>query len=279
MLDRVDRILVAVRNPDAAAATFGDLLGAETREKVESAHLAARGLVLGLGESEVELLAPDGPGPVRDFLETRGEGLFAAGFASARFPALRDALAGKGVALTEEKGRLHVPPEATGGLRAVIAPSVDRPRPGPVSHLYEVTKMTGDWRAEADRLAALFALDADRFAPITSEAFGYTGSLLLFDPPARLDRIELSQVTDPASAMGRFVAKRGETLYMCFAETDDPGAIVARLEKAGARWTDAPGDHGHEHFFIHPASLHGVLMGVSRTNVAWLWSGRPDLAK
>ncbi|MDP3939573.1 MAG: hypothetical protein Q8R92_15750 [Deltaproteobacteria bacterium] len=161
----------------------------------------------------------------------------------------------------------------------MISPLAERSGPGPLSHIYEVTKMTGDWRAEAAHLANVFDLKPDRFCPIESEAFGYTGSLLLFDPPARLDRIELSQVIDPASAMGRFVAKRGETLYMCFAETDDPKAIVSRLEKAGARWADAPGDHGHEHFFIHPASLHGVLMGVSRTNVAWLWSGRPGLAR
>jgi hypothetical protein len=30
--------------------------------------------------------------------------------------------------------------------------------------------------------------------------------------------------------------------------------------------------------FIHPTALHGVLMGISRTNWAWTWSGHPELA-
>lgn len=279
MLDRVDRILVGVNNAERAARTFETLLGAEVRGESASALLGAHRLTLALGESEIELLEPAGEGPVRAFTEARGEGLFAVGFATDRLEALEKRLASKGVKWTGEMGALHLAPEATQGLRVVIAPLEKREGPGPVSHIYEVTKMTADWKAEADFLADLFGLDSGRFCPIRSEAFGYTGSLLLFNPSERLDRIELSQVIDPASAMGRFVGRRGETLYMCFIETDRPAEIVERLERAEARWTTTPGDHGNEHFFIHPSSLHGVLMGVSRTNIAWLWSGRPDLAR
>ena len=35
--------------------------------------------------------------------------------------------------------------------------------------------------------------------------------------------------------MGRFKAKRGESLYMCYVETPDVKAIAERLE---ARWAD-----------------------------------------
>lgn len=273
MLDRVDRIVVAVRDAATAARTFERILGAELRGEASSARLGGRGFTLGIGESEIDLLAPAGEGPVAAFVAARGEGLLAAGFATERFETLRGRLASRNAPFAEEHGRLHLAPEATAGMPVVVAPLEERIGPGPVSRLYEVTKMTADWRAEAERLTDLFGLDPGRFHPITSEAFGYSGMLLMFNPPARLDRIELSQVTDPASAMGRFVARRGETLYMCFVESDDPEAIVSRLEHAGARWTDAPGDDGHEHFFIHPATLHGVLMGVSRTGVAWRWSG------
>ena len=278
MIDRVDRILVAVKDVERAAGTFETLLGAEVRYESASAYLGARRLTLALGESEVELLEPAGDGPVGAFMEERGEGLFAVGFATDCLEAIEKRLASKGVKWIGEEGALHLAPEVTRGMRAVIRPLERREGPDPVSHIYEVTKMTADWRAEADFLTDLFGLDPDRFSPITSEAFGYTGSLLLFNPPQRLDRVELSQVTDAASAMGRFVGRRGETLYMCFIETDRPAEIVERLEKAEARWAATPGDHDNEHFFIHPSSLHGVLMGVSRTNIAWLWSGRPDLA-
>jgi catechol 2,3-dioxygenase-like lactoylglutathione lyase family enzyme len=278
MLTGVDRILVAVRDAAKAAETFGALLGAEVRRESESRTLGARRWTLAFGESEVELLEPAGTGPVSTFTERWGDGLFAAGFATAEGTALAGRLASRGVRFTEEGGQLHLPPEALDGMRIVISPEERRSGPGPVGHLYEVTKMTAHWRTSADGIADLFDLDPARFSPITSEAFGYTGSLLLFDPPARLDRIELAQVTDPASAMGRFVARRGTSLYMCFVETDAPDAIVERLEQRGARWTDAPGDQNAEHLFIHPASLHGILMGVSRTNLAWMWSGRPDLS-
>jgi hypothetical protein len=65
---------------------------------------------------------------------------------------------------------------------------------------------------------------------------------------------------------------------MCFVETNSPEAIIERLKHENARWAATPGDENNEHFFIHPASLHGILMGVSRTNLAWIWSGRPELA-
>jgi len=28
----------------------------------------------------------------------------------------------------------------------------------------------------------------------------------------------------------------------------------------------------------HPSAIHGVLMGVSRTTLGWMWSGRPQAA-
>ena len=35
--------------------------------------------------------------------------------------------------------------------------------------------------------------------------------------------------------------------------------------------------HNPDNMFLHPSSLHGVLMGCSRTNAAWVWSGQPEL--
>ena len=31
--------------------------------------------------------------------------------------------------------------------------------------------------------------------------------------------------------------------------------------------------------WIHPGALHGLLLGVSRTTLAWEWSGRPELVR
>jgi hypothetical protein len=78
--------------------------------------------------------------------------------------------------------------------------------------------------------------------------------------------------------MGRFAAKRGQSIYMCYVETDDVAGVIERCEHRGARYARRPDEHNPEGLFIHPSALHGVLMGVSRTNLAWLWSGRPELS-
>jgi hypothetical protein len=78
--------------------------------------------------------------------------------------------------------------------------------------------------------------------------------------------------------MGRFHTKRGDSLYMCFVETSDVKAIAARLRERNLRFADLTDRDQPDSLFIHPSSLCGMLMGVSATNAAWFWSGRPDLA-
>src|SRR5581483_4767773 len=97
VLERVDRVQLAVRDRWQAAKTFGRLLGASIVRDEASAHLGARRAVLALGESEVELCEPSGPGPARAHLERWGEGLLTAGFAVADAADARARLARAGV--------------------------------------------------------------------------------------------------------------------------------------------------------------------------------------
>ncbi len=282
MLERADRMLLAVRDRDRATDTFVRLLGARPAREEQSAYLGARCSVVSLGESEVELCQPDGPGAARDFLERRGEGLLAAGYSTSRPDELAARLDARGVRFTREGDRLHVPAAATGGFPMAISRTAERPRVGSLGFFYEATHaLDTDWREAAARYADLFGLDAARFSPIASERFGYQGTLTLFDPPARLDRIELSQ-TDAGrpGAMRRFVEKRGGSgLYMCFAEAHDFDGLKQRLLQAGAQFAARGGDVAAERdgLWVHPKSLHGMLLGVSRASFAWTWSGRPGL--
>ncbi len=278
MLTRVDRVQLAVRDRSAAAETFRDVLGAEQVREDASDLLTARRTIVQAGVSEFELLEPAGDGPVQAHLERWGEGLFAAGFATRDLPALCERLSSHDVTWREEGGQVYVERDQTTGLRMVLSPQVEREPVGLITWLYEVTNIIDEHQAAADFYAGVFGLDASRFSPIRSKQYGYTGQLLLFDPPARLDRIELSQITDPKRAMGRFAAKRGQSLYMCYAETNDVRAVIERLEARSARWAGRSDDPNPAGLFIHPTALHGVLMGVSRTNLAWQWSGRPELA-
>lgn len=279
MLSYVDRMQLAVRDRETAARTFGELLGAERVRDDELKLYAAKRAVVQAGRSEFELLEPAGDGPVHDHLERWGEGIFGAGFSTPDLAGLTARLTEYSVAWREEGGQAFVEPDQTPGMRMVLSPEAERPAVGLISWLYEATNVIDDHEASAEFYAKSFGLDITHFSPIASDQYGYTGQLTLFDPPDRLDRIELSQITDPTKAMGRFHAKHGQSIYMCYVETADVSAIIERLERSQSRWAGRSDDPNPEGLFIHPTALHGMLMGVSRTNLAWNWSGRPELAK
>ncbi len=279
MLSHIDRMQLAVSDRAAAEETFRELLGAEKVREDSSGILAAKRTVVQAGISEFELLEPASPGPVQTHLDRWGEGLFAAGFSTTDLSDICSRLSSNDVAWREEGGQVFIEADQTAGMRVVLTSHSERTPVGLISFLYEVTHVIDDHEAAADFYVRAFGLDPSRFSPIASKQYGYTGQLTLFDPPARLDRIELSQITDPSQAMGRFATKRGQSIYMCYVETPDVGAIIERLKARGARWAGRSDDPNPEGLFIHPSSLHGVLMGVSRTNLAWSWSGRPELAR
>lgn len=201
-----------------------------------------------------------------------------AGFSTRDMGALRANLERHGCRFASEGGQLYLEPSETLGMRVVITVATSRPAVGLVSHLYEVTNtLVSDWRAAADRYTRIFGLDPSRFSPISSERFGYVGTLAMFDPKDRLDRIEISQVTDSRSAMGRWVARRGDSLYMCYVEADDVRPIVERLAARDARFTPRGPDAATERdgLWVHPSALCGLLLGISRTTLGWEWSGQP----
>ena len=209
-----------------------------------------------------------------------GGGLFGAGFSVDDPGAAAHHLAKNGVNFDQSAGQLFLHDGATFGMRTVISQHHERAPVGAIKWIYEVTNVVADWKAAADRYARIFNLDASKFSPIESKQFGYAGTLTLFDPPARLDRVEISQITDPNLAMGRFHQRRGDSLYMFFVETDDVGALENRLQARGSRFAAHGKDEaGLAELFIHPSAFLGVLIGVSRTEHAWTWSGDPDRAK
>jgi hypothetical protein len=295
MLERVDRMLLAVRSRAKARETFATMLGAQWLRDETSSHLNAAGSVLALGESELELWEASGPGVVQTHLDRAGEGLLFAGYATSQFDALAARLVAHGVTPKYDKQhdnqhegphdnqRMYLASDTTFGFPMVISamPASPRPRVGQVSFFYEATNaLNTDWQVVARRYSELFALDASRFAPIKSPRFGYEGSLTLFDPAQRLDRIELSQTfADKPGAMRKFVEKRGgDSFYMCFVEAHDFDGLRERLLAAGASLTARGGDPISERdtMWVHPKNLHGMLLGVSRTGFGWIWSGQPQ---
>jgi hypothetical protein len=273
VLTRIDRVVLAVPERDTVAKAWADLLGAELETEDKVASLAARRSRLRLGTGRVDLLEPDGTGLVATAVGRRGGHLFAAGAATSDTRDVLLALQSRGVEHHAEgdivDGDIWV--DTGHGLYLVIDLDRTLPAVGAIDELYEVTNLVDDAEAAALQFADLMGLHPSAFQPIKSEHYGYAGSLTLFHPN-RLHRIEVIHPDEPAKTMGRYYAKHGESLYMCFAETSQLAAVTGRLAERGAPHT-AVDDHTT---FIHPPALGGAMLGLSRRTYAWTWSGHPE---
>jgi len=81
--------------------------------------------------------------------------------------------------------------------------------------------------------------------------------------PTENSRIELMEPTAENSAVGRFLAKRGEGLHHVCLRVPDLPAVVAKLKQDGVRLVSdeiKTGAGGHRYIFVHPSSAGGVLL-------------------
>jgi hypothetical protein len=160
------------------------------------------------------------------------------------------------------------------GLDLVVSPHRSRDPVGLMANLYEATHLTDDPDGTCSRFTEVFGLAQEQFVPISSDAYGYAGFLTLFDPSA-LHRIETIYPADADKTMGRYFARFGPSMYMCYGETDDLPTLRERLTQlAPDDWTGSADDPNG--LFVHPRALGGVMLGVSRRSYAWTWSGSPD---
>jgi hypothetical protein len=276
MLHRVDRIQMTTHNARATAERWCEVVDGAVLATDQIEALNARRVTVQLGDSLIEILEPTDAGWVQEHLALGRGGPFSVGVTTDDLDALRDHLSSlgiQGLALDGQvffhESHLNVP-----GLNVLVSPHVDRPAIGLMKNLYEATHLTQDAPAAIAEIARLFGLDADAFVPIRSEQYGYEGALTLFDS-SELHRIETICPFDDAKTMGRFLQRFGPSLYMCYGETDDLGALRERLSSvAPDAWTGT--DDNDDGLFIHPKALGGVMLGVSRSSHAWSWSGYPE---
>jgi hypothetical protein len=277
MITRIDRMIVTAPRRKLAAEAWQRIAGAEVVRHDRVAYVAARRTVLRVGESEIELLEPDGIGIAAQHVSRSRTAIFAVGLAVADVGAAQARLDARGIHHVRDGAQLWMSGEWTGvpALRVVVTQDERRPGAGLLRHIYEATHLYQDHRRATRRIAETFELDRKHFAPIRSEQYGYEGTLALFHPD-RLDRIESITPFDREKTMGRFFGRQGPSLYMFYAEARDTKALRERLlEHAPKHWT-GPREGTPDNLFVHPQALHGVLLGVSRESVAWTWSGHPE---
>jgi methylmalonyl-CoA/ethylmalonyl-CoA epimerase len=125
VLGRIDHIGVAVEDLDEAVALYSERLGmpVQHRETVEEQGVEA--VLLGVGESHVELLRPLGDDTaVGRFLERNGPGLHHVAYGTDDIESALDAVRAAGLRLIDERPRTgirnsrvaFVHPRSTGGV-------------------------------------------------------------------------------------------------------------------------------------------------------------------
>ncbi|MFN8186494.1 MAG: methylmalonyl-CoA epimerase [Gaiellales bacterium] len=78
-------------------------------------------------------------------------------------------------------------------------------------------------------------------------------------------RVELLAPLGDDTPVGRFLARRGPGMHHIAVEVEDVQAAARELAAAGASVIDPeprPGLGGHRVSFVHPESVHGVLVEV-----------------
>ncbi|MCB2178806.1 methylmalonyl-CoA epimerase [bacterium] len=81
--------------------------------------------------------------------------------------------------------------------------------------------------------------------------------------PVGESEIELVQPTDPATGLGRYLAKNGGGLHHICLEVPDIAAAMERLEAHGVSLineTPRQREDGTRYAFVHPKSTRGVLL-------------------
>jgi methylmalonyl-CoA/ethylmalonyl-CoA epimerase len=122
---RIDHIGVAVEDLDEAIALYGERLGmpVQHRETVEDQGVEA--VLLGVGDSHVELLRPLGPDTaVGKFLARSGPGLHHVAYGTDDIESALESVRAAGIGLIDERPRIGIRgsrvaflhPKSTGGV-------------------------------------------------------------------------------------------------------------------------------------------------------------------
>jgi methylmalonyl-CoA/ethylmalonyl-CoA epimerase len=114
----------------------------------------------------------------------------------------------------------------------------------------ELSVVVRDLDAAVERYGKLFGLKVHKRGE--SKQFGFKNAIL----PTGIGHIELMQPTDPDKAVGRFLAKHGEGVYLVGFECQDVPGAVTKLRGDGVK-VDSPRE---DLAWVHPRETHGLFV-------------------
>lgn len=118
----------------------------------------------------------------------------------------------------------------------------------------ELSIVVRDLDAAIDTYTKRFGLHVHKRGE--SKEFGFVNAIL----PTGIGHIELLQPMTPDSAVGKFLAKHGEGVYLVGFEVKDIPGAVKHLRAEGARVDQRRDDIA----WVHPRDCHGLFVELRK---------------
>jgi len=245
VIDRIHHVGIVVHSADDALGFFRDTLGLAVTEDRVVEEQGVRGVLLAVGENEIELLEPtrDDTGVAR-FLQSRGQTLHHICFNTDDVVAELARLKGLGVDLIDETprdglaGRIaFIHPKAMHGVLVELATP---PAGGHVSHGKGFDHLAV---TVADYPTARATWKQNIGLEVVNEIRNEERGMLIAQLPSGQCVVELISATSPDSPIAARIAEQGERASSMVAiEVADIDAEVAKYRAKGLELPDpAPG--------------------------------------
>ncbi len=116
MFTRVNHVVIAVTDLDAAVALYGKSFGLKSSPPDEVQDLQAKRVRFDAGNAFVDLVQPiSDASPLTQFIKDRGEGIYLIAVKVDDFDATLSALRQKGAQIITERGKTFISPSTTHG--------------------------------------------------------------------------------------------------------------------------------------------------------------------
>ncbi len=240
MIDRIHHVGVVVRSADNALGFYRDIMGLPVTADQVVEEQGVRGVLLQVGENEIELLQPtrDDTGVAR-YLETRGEVLQHICFNTDDIVGELERLKGLGVELIDQEPRdglagkvAFIHPRAMHGVLVELAQPPAGAHVSTEKGFDHLAVSVKDMKAAAETWNKVIGLSVTNTID--------TGTILIGQMPSGQCMIELITPTSPDSPMAARLETEGERASSMVAiEVQDIEAEVARYRAAGITLEDA----------------------------------------
>ncbi len=242
MIGHIHHVGVVLPDADEALGFYRDTMGLTVTDDVTIEEQGVRGVLLGVGENEIELLQPtrDDTGVAR-YLDSRGPTLHHICFETDDIEGELERLKAANVDLIDEEprdgiaGRIaFIHPKASHGVLIELAQTPDGSHVSPEKGFDHLAMTVADYEAAQATWKRLVGLE------VVNEISVEGRGMLIGQMPSGQCMVELLAAQDEDSPMAQRIAENGEgPASMVAIEVADIDAEITRYREAGVELPDA----------------------------------------